>query len=88
MSTGSRQTLSVLGLYLDELHQPVAEDHLAGGNGQVLSHLEALGAGGRGAADLPVQVVHQVVPPADQVLASFLGNAIQDLRVGQREVGR
>ena len=73
---------------LDQLHQVVLVDHLAGRDADVLADLEGVGVGHLDAqlALAALQVAQQVVEALQQVLAAGLGGLAQHLGVGQQEV--
>jgi hypothetical protein len=73
---------------LDELHQLVLVDDLAGRGGDVLADLEGLHVGlpDRELAFAALEVGQQVLQALDQVLALGLDGRLQHLRVGHREV--
>ena len=64
---------------LNKLDQPVAINDLAGGQGEVLSHLELFGTEGWPPVHGALPVLQQVPPTPHQVLAGFgLGLAEHD----------
>ena len=73
---------------LDQLHQIVLKDHLAGRERQVLAQLERLEVGhlDREAAFAPRQILEQVVESVQQIRAAALQRGAQDLRIGRHEV--
>ena len=75
---------------LDQLHQIVLVDHLAGRGGDVLADLERLlvGHADLQAPSAPLEVGEQVLEAIQQVLAAGLLGFAQDRRIGQDEVAR
>ena len=75
---------------LDQLEELVLEDHLAGGDRDVLAELEGVLVGHADAqlAAAAPEVVEQVVQALQQVLAAARHRFAQHLRVGQHEVRR
>ena len=75
---------------LQELHQVVLVDHLAGRGGDVFAKREGLGVGHRNLqlALAGFQVVKQAVQAPDQVFAFAVDGGFKHLRVGGEEVGR
>ena len=75
---------------MDQLHQVILEHHLAGGDGDVLAHLELAVIGHPDAqlALAPLQVGEQVGQALEQIGAAGLGGAAQHLGVGHDEIRR
>ena len=75
---------------LDQLHQIVLVDHLAGRGGDVLADLERLlvGHADLQAPSAPLEVGEQMLEAVQQVLAAGLLGFAQDRRIGQDEVAR
>ncbi len=74
------------GGILNELHELVLEDHLAGGRGDIHAELECFFVRHADAAALDIG--EQVVQALEQVLATGVQRLAQHLRVGESEVRR
>ena len=78
------------GVELDQLHQIVAENHLAGADGDVLADLEGVFVGH---ADIEpsrilIQILKKILQAIEKILASGLGRLLQDHRVGGDKIAR
>ncbi len=76
------------GIVLDELDQPVAEDHLAGRRREVLSDLEGIDADRHAPAGRTLGIFDEIPGAAQEIAAAFREGLAQDLGVGRDEVGR
>ena len=87
-----RPALHLLGRrrVLDELHQVVLEDDLAGRDRDVLADLEGVQIGHLDAqlALAALEVAQQVLQALHQVLAAGLDGRPQHFRIGEQEIGR
>ena len=75
---------------LDQLHQLVLEDHLAGSRGDVLADLEGrgVGHGDLQAAATLLQVLQEMAKAVQQVLAVAVAGLLEHGRIAEREVAR
>ncbi len=73
---------------LDQLHQLVAQDHLALGDRDLLADGKFLHTRGRAAVLHALEVLEEVLVAARQVLAALLDRLLEHLGIGERVVGR
>lgn len=74
------------GRVLDQLHQPVAQHHLASRDGHIAPWLECFGTCRRLVCDLGLQVFHQVLQAAHQIRPALFEGTLLNNRVGGKEV--
>jgi hypothetical protein len=87
-----RRAVHLLGArrVLNQLHEIVLENDLAGGNGEILSNFESFVIGG---LDVQLTVAvgeirHQILHAVDEIPAAGLGDRLHHFGVGEREVAR
>ena len=76
-----------LGFVLDQLHELVAENHLAGRGGQVAAHLEGARVHLAGPTAVVHHVVDEVLEPAHNAHSVRFGGLAQRGRIRHQEVG-
>ena len=67
------------GLILDQLHDPIAQNHLSGRDGHITAHHESVSANRRLAHQLPLHIFQKKCQPPHQIGTLFLLNAHQQI---------
>ena len=80
--------LSRLRAVADQLHQVIAEHHMARRGGEVLAHLEVFGTHRRLAARLALAVLEEVLVALEQACPAIGQGLLPDVRVDERVAPR
>ena len=74
------------GLILDQLHDPIAQNHLSGRDGHITAHHESVSANRRLAHQLPLHIFQKKCQPPHQIGTLFLLRALQHHRIACQPV--